>query len=345
MKRILFFILVGTFACLLADAQKITSRKKFFTNEQIIEVSLTTNFGTLIGQKKDPVFQPATITWHNTDSLGDVTEPIRVRLRGNFRKDQCSFASMMFDFSDSTKKSKLNNLKALKIVVPCEWGSDDEQWVLREYLVYKIYQLFTDMSFRARLLKFKFDDNSGTFKPYKQFGFALEPIDDLAKRNGYKEVKEKRKVGTEETNRAHTTMVSIFQYMIGNTDWAVPPRHNIKLIDHKDSVAIGKPFLVPYDFDYCGAVNALYADPPPHIGIEKVTDRKYLGFPRTMQEIKDAIALFLKNEEAIYALIANFAPLKKAGKDELTLFIQDFYKEIKDEKNLQKIFIDNARTK
>ena len=32
------------------------------------------------------------------------------------------------------------------------------------------------------------------------------------------------------TNRNMMTMVAIFQYMIGNTDWAVPNEHNIKLI-------------------------------------------------------------------------------------------------------------------
>jgi hypothetical protein len=344
MKPLIFLWVLCGFAFMQATAQKISSRKKFFTTEVVVEATLNTDFSNLIGQKKEPVFQPALLTWHNTDSLGDVTEQIRVRLRGNFRKDQCSFASMMFDFSDSTKKSKLNNLKQLKIVVPCEWGSDDEQWVLREYLVYKIYQLFSEKSFRVRLMRFKFEDNSKSFKPYKQYGFAIEPIDDLAKRNKGKEVSEKRKVPSEETNRIHTTMVYIFQYMIGNTDWAIPQRHNIKMMVPKDS-ATSMPYIIPYDFDYCGAVNALYADPPPHIGIEKVTDRKYLGFPRTIQEINEVIPVFLANEQAIYKIISDFEPLKKAGKDEMSLFIQEFFNEIKVEGNLQKLFIDGAKSK
>jgi hypothetical protein len=325
------------------NAQKIVSRKQFFTDEKLIEATLTTDFNKLIAGKKNPVYQPATLALTNLDSTGEIKEAIKVRLRGNFRKDQCSFASMMFDFSDSTGKSRLDNFKELKVVVPCEWGSDDEQWVFREYLVYKMYQLFTEKSFRVRLMRFRFEDNTGSMKPYRQYGFILEDVDDMAKRNKCKEA-ENKKIMTEETNRQHTTMINIFQYMIGNTDWNVPAKHNIKFIVSRDTPT-AKPFLVPYDFDYCGAVNALYAEPAPEIGIAKVTDRKYLGFPRTIEELKAAIVPFLENEEKIYKMIMDFGPMNKKSKDEMKLYIEGFYNEIKTEGSLQKLFIDKARTK
>jgi hypothetical protein len=293
--------------------------------------------------KKEPVYQPAIITWQNIDASGPVKEPIQVKLRGNFRRLNCSFASMTFDFSDESKKSKLSNLKELKVVVPCEWGSDDEQWVIKEYLVYKIFQLFTDRSFRARLVRFTFDDNSDSIKSYKQYGFLLEDVDDLAKREDCREAG-KEKIMTEETNRQHTTLVNLFQYMVSNSDWNVPARHNIKLIIPKDS-PIAKPYLVPYDFDYCGAVNALYAEPAPNLGIEKVTDRLYMGFPRTKEELKTAISLFLEKENDIYKTINDFPLLKKKPKEEMLAFVQGFYTIIKDESNIEKIFIEKARTK
>jgi hypothetical protein len=341
-----FVLFIGSLFVVLSTvhAQKIVGRKQFFEDTAVLQASLTTSYKALMNQKKEPVYQPATLTFQNLDSSGPVTEPIRVKLRGNFRRANCSFASMTFDFEDKSKKSRLNNLKQLKVVVPCEWGSDDEQWVIREYLVYKMFQLFTEKSFRLRLVRFNFDDNSDSIKPYKQYGFLLEDVDDLAKRLDSKEVKEEEKIGSEETNRMHSTLVSIFQYMISNSDWRVPARHNVKMLRPKDS-ATAKPYVVPYDFDYCGAVNALYAEPAPYLGIAKVTDRLYLGFPRTLDEIKTVINVFQQKENEVYDLINGFALLRKKPKEEMLTFIQGFYTMIKDDAMVKKIFVDNAITK
>jgi hypothetical protein len=149
---------------------------------------------------------------------------------------------------------------------------------------------------------------------------------------------------TEETNREHTTLVALFEYMISNYDWNVPARHNVKLIVPKDTPQ-ARPYLVPYDFDYSGAVNSLYADPPPDLGIKKVTDRLYRGFPRTMPELKAALALFTEREQAIYKLIQDFPLLKNTGKNEMTEFIKSFYQLVKDDASIQRLFIDGARKK
>jgi hypothetical protein len=303
----------------MVHAQKIVSKKQFFEDTALLQATLTTNYKTLINQKKEPVYQPAKLTFFNLDSTGVVQAPIQVKLRGNFRRANCSFASMTFDFGGKKDTSRLKNLEQLKVVVPCEWGTDDEQWVVREYLVYRLFQLFTEKSFRARLIRYNFNDNSDSIKAYKQYGFILEDVDDLAKRNNGKEVGDE-KIGSEETNRMHTTMVAIFQYMISNSDWKVPVRHNIKMIRPKDS-ATAKPYIIPYDFDYCGAVNALYAEPAPYLGIKKVTDRLYLGFPRTLDEINAVVKVFLAEEEAVLSTIRDYPLLRKKGKEEMLAFI------------------------
>jgi hypothetical protein len=326
-----------------AFTQKVTSRKQFFTNEEIIKASLTTNYQKLIEQKKEPYYIPAVLAWQDIDSLGtDISANIQVKLRGNFRKDQCSFASMMFDFSDSTNQSRLKNLKELKVVVPCEWGSEDEQYVIKEYLIYKMYQLFTPYSFRVRMFHFTFDDNSGYMKPYKQYGFMIEPIDDLTKRTDTKEDK-KSKIPESGTVRKHTTMVSIFQYMIGNTDWVIPPRHNIKMVFPENAGADKKTIIIPYDFDYCGAVNALYAEPPEHIGIKKVTERKYLGYTRTIEEVNETLKIFNEKRDDIMNIIEDCALLKPKPKAEMKSFLEEFFLEIKDAEKVKSTFVDKAR--
>jgi len=65
---------------------------------------------------------------------------------------------------------------------------------------------------------------------------------------------------TEATNRQQNNFVSIFQYMTGNTDWAVPNYHNIKTDGTKERHHL-PTISVPYDFDYAGFVDAPYAVP------------------------------------------------------------------------------------
>jgi len=141
------------------------------------------------------------------------------------------------------------------------------------------------------------------------------------------------------------TKVALFQYMISNGDWGVPVNHNIKLIFAKNTDVF--PFLVPYDFDHSGFVNADYALPPvlftERFGVEKVTERVYRGYHRTMEELQATLELFRGKKEAIHSLIMNLQPLTTRTRNGATGFINEFYKIINDSRKVQDIFIDNAR--
>lgn len=323
--------------------QKVISRKKFFDSDSALSATLRTDFTKLENTKKEPVYLPATLVWKDLSAEGPFSTEIQVKNRGYFRRLTCSFASLFFNFKDTTGTSRMQNFKQLKVILPCVWGSDDEQDVLKEYLIYKIYQLFSENSFRVRLVNFTFEDLAKSFKPYKQYGYFIEDVDDMAKRNDFKEAPG-AKYMTDQTNREHTAMVALFEYMISNYDWNVPAKHNVKFLVPKDSPN-AKPYLVPHDFDFSGAVNSLYADPPPDLGIKKVTDRLYLGFPRTMQELKKSLALFKEREQAIYQTINSFPLLKSQEKTEMQTFIAGFFELIKEDANIQRIFIDGARKK
>ncbi len=79
----------------------------------------------------------------------------------------------------------------------------------------------------------------------------------MARRNGC-EILEVERIPQERTNRHKINVLSVFQYMIGNTDWSVRALHNVVLLK-EDPTAL--PIVVPYDFDWCGLVNAPYAVP------------------------------------------------------------------------------------
>jgi hypothetical protein len=139
------------------------------------------------------------------------------------------------------------------------------------------------------------------------------------------------------------TMVAIFQYMIGNTDWSVPNEHNVKLIyDRKNEVLA--PYVVPYDFDYCGLVNAGYAIPNEVIGTERVTERVYRGFPRNMEEIQAILDVFREKKQQVFDLINGFDLLSSRTRKEMTRYLEEFFKMIENRNQVKNIFIDNART-
>lgn len=339
MSKRLFLALAALLLTVSATiAQEKIHRSRFFTEEGVITMDLSTDMKRLVTVKKADDYQPATVTMAFPDST-KATAVMRLTARGQFRRENCFVPSIKLDFNDTT--SPLATLKKLKLVVGCGTSGDDEKLILKEYLCYKIYNTLTPMSFRVRLLRINYTDTRKKIKSYSQYGFLIEDVDDLAKRNECREVDDKP-YGQERTDREQMTLVSIFQYMIGNTDWSVPPYHNIKLMRPKtDSVSF--PYAIPYDFDFCGLVNAEYATPNEQLEIKTVTERLYRGFPRTMPELQRVLDTFRVHKEEIKNLVSNFTVLDQRNRRDVTSYINEFYEIIEDRNLVQRNFIANAR--
>jgi hypothetical protein len=312
----------------------------FFAKDSVVNVTLNTNLKTLNKTRNHSPYLPGTITWQNPIGSGDITENIHLKLRGNFRKETCGMASLMLDFRDTAKKSRLRKLGKVKLVAPCETGYEYQQYVLQEYLIYKMYNLITDASFRVRLLNLTIQDSAKAKKHFKQYAFVIEPVTAIEKRKRWME-ESKQKFNTEQTNRQQATLVFMFQYMVANTDWAVPTYHNIKLFFPKDSARV-RPYIVPYDFDFSGLINAHYASPPETTGLTSVTDRFYMGYVRTPDELRAAANVFLSRKNEILDLVKNFELLDGSRKWEMNNYLEEFFSIISDEKRLHEVFIDNA---
>ena len=319
-----------------SSAKKI----KLFKDDVPLQMTITTDIRQLTGEKEKAEFQKAIVACKLPDS-SFVNEEIELRARGNFRREYCYIPSLMLNFKKSDS-NRMASLEKMKMVSTCRMGKEFEELVLKEYLSYKIFNMLTDMSFRVRLVSITFIDSEGKKKPINQYGFLIEDVDDMAKRNGCKEL-ELKKLQTEATDRKFMTMVALFQYMIGNTDWSVPGDHNIKLLQLRDS-ATARPYAVPYDFDFSGLVDAPYAIPDELLGTTSVTERVYRGFPRSMEELQVETKLFNEKKAEIYKLITDFQLLSKKSKDGMIKFLDDFYRTISDPRTIKKEFIDNART-
>jgi hypothetical protein len=320
-------------------AQPRIDSLQFFTDTSVLDVTLTTDMTKLINQKSKNESQKATFACKLADR-STISEEININARGVFRRSYCFIPPLKLNFHNPTSP-RLYPLNSLKLVCPCRNSTTYQQYLLKEFLVYKIYTLLTDKSFRSRLLRLTYNDSRGKKKPFTSYAFLVEDVDALAKRNHCKEWKN-GKISTENTQRDQMTLVAVFQYMIGNTDWAIPNGHNIKLIyNKKDSV--GKPYAVPYDFDYSGLVNTDYAVPAEELGTHSVTERVYRGFARTMNELQNVFNQFNKQKENIYALIKNFEPLSQQNKKEMIWYLDDFYKTINNRRQAELVFIDKAR--
>ena len=343
MKAFIISFIVLPFAIFhTVTAQTVALDKvKFFEDTSIISATITTNMVNVYRQKDKPgVRFPANLNF----TLRDATprhDSIALETRGHFRKANCSMPPLkiIFDYDSNAFTSPL---KDLKLVNRCKNSEIDEQYVFREFLIYKMYNLITDMSFRVRLLNINFVDNTGKKKPLSEYGYLMESIKGVAKRNHCK-YREDGKIDPRDANPLQMATVAIFEYMIGNTDWGVGSDHNTKLLVSKiDSDK--RPYVVPYDFDFSGLVNSDYAVPDPMFHTTSVRERVYRGFPKSIEEINSVLDIFKKQKDSIYNLVKNFDLLTSKSKKEMTGYLDEFFEMINKPNQVKKVFIENART-
>ena len=116
----------------------------------------------------------------------------------------------------------------------------------------------------------------------------------------------------------------MFQYMIGNGDYSVTGRHNLKIIALSSADPQG--FLpVPYDFDYTGLVNTKYAIPGETLGISSVRERYYLGLCRPKEAYEKSIRELAQLEDEIVGYIKDFEYLDEREKVDMIEYIDSYF--------------------
>jgi len=342
MKKFFSLLLfTATLFYLPISAQKV-DKVKFFEEESTVNATLEMDLKDLLAKKAKDRFLPATISFITKDGT-TITEKIEASVRGNFRRETCFMPGLKLNFKKDSNSS-LYKFKELKLSNGCNTGDESGQLVIKEFLAYKIYNLLTDMSLRVRFMNVSFKDVSGKKKPYTQYAFLIEDVDEMAKRNNMVEI-EGTLYNTEQTNRDQMTIVTLFEYLIANTDWSVPAYHNVKLIGPKDNNGSVRPYVVAYDFDICGFVDPPYAtiDEQLQEQISSVRERLNRGFPRTMEELKIAVKLYNDKKEKIIGMIKNNEYLNSKEKSRSVSYVEEFYKIINNDKDLQRIFVDGGR--
>lgn len=343
-KCILFFIFCGVvFFPSIVKAQKkvvvsrhqeILADKNLFDSTDILHFKLTGKLNSLFSDRSDnSSYHPILLQYMEKDS-NLVSLQLMVKTRGHFRrmKGMCSMPPLLLDFSkEQNNKSIFAYQTKLKLIVPCR-GDD---YVIREWLAYKIYNLITEKSFKARLVQVDFEDSLKQRKAETHYCFLLEEDKKVADRNnGY--VWKPKLLAMQNTNKEEFEKMAVFEYLIGNTDWSVPYLQNIVLID-KDSTEL--PVAIPYDFDHAGIVDASYAGPAPELGISSNRERLYRGYCETdVKNFAETIKLFDQLKDSIYNLYKNCPLLSKSYVKFVYRYFDDFYKTINSERNVEQEF-------
>jgi len=336
MRRISFILLliVG-----VANADE----SPLFVSEDPIDITIKLPLQTIIRKAEDRPVVDATATYE-TGAGQPVSLPVQISTRGKSRLRECQFPPLSFQV---TKKNSAGTIfegqKSLKLVAHCRSSAMFRSYVLQELGIYRAFNVLTDVSFRARQLNIRYEDTEKSGRILEEMGFFIEPIREVASRNGL----QRQKVATTSISQhdpAYAALTSMFQFLIGNTDWSVvkaPPGdnccHNGRVLSAPD--ASDGWLVVPYDFDQTGIINARYAAPVPQLGIRSVRQRLWRGRCVHNDQLDAVIEKFNEQREAL-----ELALMPDGMKDEKSAqrYIDAFYDIINDSKRLNKQILEKC---
>ena len=320
---------------LLPDTvQPENSPKGLFETNEVLQIKIAGKLSDVLNDRGDnPKYHPLSFSYFTKDS-SRISMPVKIKTRGHFRKDKsnCTWPPLLINFSkkDMPRSSPFEGQDKLKLVVPCR----GDEYVVREWLLYKLYNLLTPKSFQARLVRVTMEDSIKK-KQNSFYGILIEDEEKMARRNKTVIVERKMLNPLNTEPNAFLTM-AVFQYMIGNTDWSVQFQQNVKLLA-KDSLAI--PSTVPYDFDHAGLVDAPYAKPAEELEMSAVTERRYRGYCiADMKTYAPVIALFNRLKKDFYNVYTSCSFVNAKYIKTATGYLDDFYATINDPKALKKAF-------
>jgi hypothetical protein len=271
-----------------------------FNSDKVLEVSLQGPLQQTIEDKEERRARPFKLLMDGQEF------PVSVRVRGNSRARVCHFPPLRLQFgSDAAVGGVFAGHDKLKLVTHCRAKANYEENVLAEYAAYRIFAMLSDTAYRTRLLRISYTDTASlASEPLIRYGFLLEPTTDLAARV-QAELAETPNVVKSLLQPDQAALVFVFQYLIANTDWSLVTAtgeeyccHNGTLLEKE-----GMHYLVPYDFDLAGLVNARYARPDPSVGIRSVRVPRYRGYCIPDLQIMAAVQAIGDREAEITALV------------------------------------------
>lgn len=311
-----------------AQRAEEAERALLFATHEPLEMVLRTDISWIRDERSDEEEAEGMVILRGPDGA-EVAVPVKVRARGNFRRDRsnCNFPPLRLNFAGKQVEGTVfEGQDKLKLVTPCHDSRDSYQtYVIQEYLVYRVLQLLTPASFRVRLVHITYEDPDGGYDTRSRTAFLLEDDDQMAARNRAL-VSEWEQFHPAAMYGEQASVVVLFQYMIGNTDFSLPMFHNALLLRDQE----GRYLTIPYDFDWSGIVDARYAVPDPRLPISDVRQRIFRGYCRPDVDHDGLIDRFNAQRDAIRALYEGMPELEEGARKRALEYYDRFYEIIND---------------
>jgi hypothetical protein len=328
-----------------ARAQSLAAASPTFANDTPLELKFTGPFLQLSRVDDERPWHDAVLEYPGP-AEDIVSLDVEVRIRGRSRLDNCDFPPLSIDFErEGVAGTVFAGQDRLKLVTLCKSGSSYEDYLRTEFLIYRLFNLLTDRSFRVRwaTVEYVYTD---TRRPRAETSaaFFIEEDREVAERLAM-EVVETESIDRELLDTRYTARLALFQFLVGNTDWAVtggPPGdlccHNGKPLRNAD----GRYVVLPYDFDNSGLVNAEYAVPSEVLPIRFVRTRLYRGFCSMNDELDRAIDEIHAMRDSVINILDD-PSIRDRTRDRSLEYIDDFFEIINDREERQEHFYEQCR--
>ena len=316
-------------------------QRALFSSDESIPITLIADFKA-VNRDRNPestkVF-PATIVAPSLNG-GEDRIAVNIRTRGHSRRaaSTCTFAPLRIEFTGKIDGTVFEGHKSLKLGTHCRDVDSYEQYVYREYAAYKIFNRITTRSFRARLATATYVDASNNKPMTTRAGLFLEDDDDVARRlDG--ETSELQDLSFGHVDGESMVLLSLFEYMIGNTDMSLAKLHNIILVRASN----GTVYPVPYDFDYSGLVNARYAVPAKALNLPTVRERLYRGPCMTEENIAPYLTRMRSLRDGVMALYDQIPGLDPGYRKDARGYLDQFFRIIDRPGDARRAFVDSCK--
>lgn len=325
---------------LLATEKNQSSKSALFSESEPIEIVLQMDMKKVFDDKSDdPEYTPALLI----QKIGDNkirTFNIKIKARGRTRRleDICEFPPLKINFEKkSTENTVFEGQDKIKMVTHCKESDSYQNYTNLEYLVYKTYNLITDYSYQVRLVQVTYQDTKQNYPDIEKTGFFIEDENQMADRIGGF-VTDKKIWSSDSCNQQVVDIFSLFQFMIGNTDWWIHTRHNVDLVQTENNGLIP----IPFDFDYSGIINTPYAVPSTQLPIFGVKTRFLKNTCHDESHYDNIVTLYNQKKPEILSMIEQTKYLDKRYIRTSVNYIEQFYKIINNPEQFDKYLIQTC---
>jgi hypothetical protein len=321
----------------------VDADEPLFTADEVFDLTIHAPFNKLMRQASDASDVSGSLELSDGASV-----PMSCNKYGISRLRECELASLKMTVeAEDVSATVFEGQRTLRLVTPCRLRGGYDRYTMLEYLVYKSYVLVADPALRVRLVQVRFQDGEKSSGNRTGYAFFIEDIGRAAARHGqvWLDIPSQRPSGLDVQR---LTLMTLFQYMVGNTDWSAAEGrpndrccHNVAVFGEE---GVDLNTVVPFDFDQTGLVNPPYAAPPdPTLGIRRITDRKYRGLCEHNPELADAIAVFNQKRPELEALFKREDLPYPKDRQQALKYVGSFYDTINDPAKLEKKILDSCR--